>query len=94
MDEDPLLARGGCADGVRDERALDVAHVESGIDEGAAGGRLREHTSTVKYRISRLEALLERRLTDPKARFELQLSIALLDFLWATGLRTPSTQRT
>lgn len=46
------------------------------------------HTSTVKYRISRLETLLGRKLTDPTTRFELQLAIALLDFLWAVGLST------
>ena len=44
------------------------------------------HASTVKYRISRLEAVLGRRLNDPQARFELQLAIALFDFLWAVGL--------
>jgi len=44
------------------------------------------HASTVKYRISRLEFVLERKLNDPQARFELQLAIALFDFLWAVGL--------
>lgn len=44
------------------------------------------HASTVKYRISRLEAVLGRRLNDPQTRFELQLAVALYDFLWAAGL--------
>lgn len=44
------------------------------------------HPSTVKYRISRLETVLDRRLNEPQVRFELQLAVALLDFLWAVGL--------
>jgi sugar diacid utilization regulator len=46
------------------------------------------HPSTVKYRISRLEAVLDRRLSDPQVRFELQLAVALLDFLWAVGIES------
>jgi DNA-binding PucR family transcriptional regulator len=46
------------------------------------------HPSTVKYRISRLEAVLDRRLNDPQVRFELQLAVALLDFLWAVGIES------
>ncbi len=46
------------------------------------------HASTVKYRISRLEAVLGRRLNDPQVRFEIQLAVALYDFLWAADLGT------
>ncbi len=62
------------------------AYLESSGHHPSIAAACHIHASTVKYRISRLEAVLGRRLSDPQVRFELQLAIALYDFLWAAGL--------
>nr|WP_170949071.1 helix-turn-helix domain-containing protein [Rhodococcus sp. 06-621-2] len=44
------------------------------------------HKSTVKYRIGRLNEVLNRPLSEPEVRFELRLAVALADVLKALGL--------
>jgi DNA-binding PucR family transcriptional regulator len=43
------------------------------------------HVSTLKYRLSRIAAILERSLTDPATRFELSLAFEVLDILQMVG---------
>jgi purine catabolism regulator len=50
---------------------------QTGFSLSATADRLQIHISTLRYRLERLEAILERDLRDPVVRFELQLAFAV-----------------
>jgi DNA-binding PucR family transcriptional regulator len=61
------------------------AYLETGGHHPTTSERCHIHVSTLKYRLSRIAAILERSLTDPTTRFELSLAFEVLDILEMVG---------
>jgi DNA-binding PucR family transcriptional regulator len=61
------------------------AYLETGGHHPRTAERCHIHVSTLKYRLSRIAALLDRPVTDPRVRFELSLAYEVLDVLEVIG---------
>jgi DNA-binding PucR family transcriptional regulator/putative methionine-R-sulfoxide reductase with GAF domain len=61
------------------------AYLSCGGHHPTTAERCHIHTSTLKYRLSRIAAILDRSLNDPRARFELSLALEVLDVLEVLG---------
>jgi GAF domain-containing protein/sugar diacid utilization regulator len=61
-------------------------YLESGGHHPTTSERCHIHVSTLKYRLSRISALLERSLSDPATRFELSLAFEVLGILEVMGI--------
>lgn len=69
------------------------AFLEEGGNKPRTAGRCHVHISTLKYRLGRIAALLDRNLGDVQVRFELLLAFQVLEILCAVG-SDPLTRRT
>jgi DNA-binding PucR family transcriptional regulator len=61
------------------------AYLAAGGHHPTTADRCFIHVSTLKYRLSRISAILGRNLTDPATRFELSLALEVLGVLEAIG---------
>jgi DNA-binding PucR family transcriptional regulator/putative methionine-R-sulfoxide reductase with GAF domain len=61
------------------------AYLDCGGHHASTAERCHIHVSTLKYRLSRIAAILGRSLTDPTDRFELRLALEVLGVLEAVG---------
>jgi DNA-binding PucR family transcriptional regulator len=60
-------------------------YLECGGHHATTAERCHIHVSTLKYRLSRIAAILDRPLSDPATRFELRLALEVLGVLEAVG---------
>ena len=61
------------------------AYLEAGGHQGSTAAALFVHVSTVKYRLQKINAILDRSISQSDCRFELRLAIRMLDILVALG---------
>jgi len=66
------------------------AYLESGEHQPTTADHCHIHVSTLKYRLKRVEAVLERSLGDPQTRFELRLGLAVAHVLELYQLGHPT----